>query len=109
VLSPRVAIREMDDARRRPEPSGELADPRNAMLPVIAALGGMLVPAAVYLLWLGGREVVAMQRLGFRNISSYAVVGVGVWLAFLASGVRPKAGVLVGSLILQFTLPRKAQ
>src|SRR5262249_3937174 len=36
--------------------SGELADPRKAMLPVIAALGGMLVPAAVYLLGLAGGE-----------------------------------------------------
>jgi Na+:H+ antiporter, NhaA family len=35
--------------------SGELADPRKALLPVVAALGGMVVPAAVYALWLGGR------------------------------------------------------
>src|SRR5262249_37400628 len=34
---------------------GELRDPRRAALPVVAALGGMLVPAAVYLaLQLGG-------------------------------------------------------
>jgi NhaA family Na+:H+ antiporter len=35
--------------------SGELADPRKALLPVVAALGGMAVPAAVYLLALWGR------------------------------------------------------
>lgn len=31
--------------------SGELSDPRQAILPIGAALGGMLVPAAIYLLW----------------------------------------------------------
>jgi NhaA family Na+:H+ antiporter len=35
--------------------SGELADPRKALLPVVAALGGMVVPAVVYALLLGGR------------------------------------------------------
>ena len=36
--------------------AGELADPRKALLPVVAALGGMIVPAALYALCLGGRE-----------------------------------------------------
>ncbi len=35
--------------------SGELRDPRKAVLPVVAALGGMAVPAALYALWLWGR------------------------------------------------------
>lgn len=35
---------------------GELRDPRQAGLPIAAALGGMLVPAGLYLLWLGGGE-----------------------------------------------------
>ena len=35
--------------------SGELADPRKALLPVMAAVGGMVVPAAVYALCLWGR------------------------------------------------------
>lgn len=35
--------------------SGELADPRKALLPVIAALGGMVVPAVVYSLAIWGR------------------------------------------------------
>ena len=34
---------------------GELADPRKALLPVMAAVGGMVVPAAVYALGLWGR------------------------------------------------------
>jgi NhaA family Na+:H+ antiporter len=35
--------------------SGELADPRKALLPVVAAVGGMIVPAALYALCLWGR------------------------------------------------------
>jgi NhaA family Na+:H+ antiporter len=34
--------------------AGELRDPRTAMLPVLAALGGMLVPAAIYAAWTAG-------------------------------------------------------
>jgi NhaA family Na+:H+ antiporter len=34
--------------------SGELADPRKVLLPVVAALGGMVVPGAVYALLLAG-------------------------------------------------------
>ena len=33
---------------------GELREPRNAVLPVVAALGGMLVPAAIFLLFQHG-------------------------------------------------------
>src|SRR6476660_1617752 len=36
--------------------SGELADPRKALLPIVAAVGGMVVPAVLYLLCMGGRE-----------------------------------------------------
>jgi NhaA family Na+:H+ antiporter len=35
--------------------SGELSDPRKALLPVVAAVGGMVVPAAVYTLCLWDR------------------------------------------------------
>jgi Na+:H+ antiporter, NhaA family len=35
--------------------AGELRDPRKVMLPVVAALGGMVVPAAIYLLLQAGR------------------------------------------------------
>lgn len=34
--------------------AGELRDPRKALLPAAAALGGMIVPAAIYLLFLSG-------------------------------------------------------
>jgi NhaA family Na+:H+ antiporter len=35
--------------------SGELSDPRKALLPVVAAVGGMVVPAGLYALGLWGR------------------------------------------------------
>lgn len=34
--------------------TGELASLKKAALPVVAAIGGMVVPAAVYILWTGG-------------------------------------------------------
>jgi NhaA family Na+:H+ antiporter len=35
---------------------GDLRDPKTAALPIVAALGGMVVPAGIYLLVLGGGE-----------------------------------------------------
>jgi Na+:H+ antiporter, NhaA family len=151
--------------------TGELADPRKALLPVVAALGGMVVPSAVYLLYLWGRPgwhgwgvpmatdiafvvgfltlfgsrtpnglkillltlaiaddigailviavayntgisfaalglagggfglVLLMRWSGVRSVPAYVVVGAGIWLAFLKSGVHPTvAGVLLGLL-----------
>jgi NhaA family Na+:H+ antiporter len=151
--------------------AGELRDPRQAALPVMAALGGMLAPAGVYWLLQGGRPghegwgipmatdiafvvgllallgprvplglkilllslaiaddigavvVIAlfyskeislaalgasglglvasmlMNRIGVRSVPLYVVVGAGVWLALLQSGIHPTvAGVLLGLL-----------
>lgn len=149
--------------------AGELRDRKKAALPAVAALGGMIVPAAVYLLFqwgqpgergwgiamatdiafvvgflglLGSRVpsglkifllslaivddigavlVIAvfytgdiswlalgwasvgfavtylLNRIGVRQVPVYIVVGVGIWLAFLKSGIHPTvAGVLLG-------------
>ncbi|MBW3562028.1 MAG: Na+/H+ antiporter NhaA [Actinobacteria bacterium] len=35
---------------------GELSDPREAVMPAVAAVGGMVVPALIYLLFAGGTE-----------------------------------------------------
>jgi NhaA family Na+:H+ antiporter len=154
--------------------AGELNDPRKAALPVVAALGGMLVPAGLYMAMVGWRvgepefrgwgipmatdiafvvgilallgqripfglkilllslaiaddiaAVVviavfyssglnwtmlglaglglvltsALNRLGVRSLAVYIFVGIGVWLAFLHSGVHPTmTGVLLGLL-----------
>ncbi|MDJ0953345.1 MAG: Na+/H+ antiporter NhaA [Acidimicrobiia bacterium] len=40
---------------------GELRDPKKAALPAIAALGGMIVPAAIYLLFVAGQGGEATQ------------------------------------------------
>ena len=151
--------------------AGELRDPRKAALPIVAALGGMIVPAGMYLLlqsgqpgqsgWgvpvatdiafvagflalLGSRVPASLKimlmslaiaddigailliaffystdisfvalgfaaagfgvtyifnRIGVRQVSIYFLVGAGIWLAFLKSGVHPTvAGVLLGFL-----------
>lgn len=151
--------------------AGELRDPKKAALPAVAALGGMIGPALIFLLlqwntpgaagWgvpiatdiafvvalvavfgkrvpvglkvfilslaiaddIGAVIVIALfytseiallplgfaaagfgltyffNRIGVRRVPVYVVVGAGIWLAFLASGVHPTvAGVMLGLL-----------
>lgn len=151
--------------------AGELRDPRKAALPIMAALGGMVAPAAIYLLFQRGKPgepgwgipmatdiafvvgflallgsrvplglkilllslaiaddigaifVIALfysknislgflaiaavgfgvmflcNRIGIRRVPIYVVIGAGIWLAFLKSGVHPTvAGVMLGLL-----------
>ena len=42
---------------------GELRDPKRAALPVAAAIGGMVIPAGVYLLMQGGVPVTSIESL----------------------------------------------
>ena len=161
--------------------TGELRDPRRAALPVIAAVGGMVVPALLYVVVnLGSEDVrgwgvpmatdiafalgvltlaarsapaslkpflltlaivddigaivvialfyssgisggpllvaaalfaitVILQRLDVRATLVYVALGIGVWLAFVASGVHPTiAGVILGLLTpsVPFQRPR---
>jgi NhaA family Na+:H+ antiporter len=151
--------------------AGELRDPKKAALPIMAALGGMVAPATIYLLLQGGQSgesgwgipmatdiafvvgflallgrrvplglkilllslaiaddigavlviaifystevsfaalgfaalgfaaIFCLNRIGVRPVSIYFIVGAGIWLAFLKSGVHPTvAGVLLGLL-----------
>ena len=151
---------------------GELSSPRQAILPIVAAIGGMALPAGFYLLFnssgparagwgipmatdiafalgvlslLGKRAplslkifltavaivddlgavlvialfytseiawisllfaalflvaLIAMNRLGVRNPLVYALLGIGLWVAFLKSGVHATiAGVLLAMTI----------
>jgi NhaA family Na+:H+ antiporter len=156
--------------------AGELRDRRKAALPIVAAVGGMIVPAVIYLLFqrgepgqsgwgipvatdiafvagiltlfgsrvpaslkimlmslaivddigailliaifystdiswlalalafLGLATTYVFNRVGIRLVSVYVVVGAGVWLAVLKSGVHPT----VAGVVLGFMTPAKA-
>jgi len=151
--------------------AGELREPRKAVLPAMAAVGGMVVPAAIFLAMQWGRPgaagwgvpiatdiafvvalisvlgarvppglkimilamaiaddigaviviaifytseisltalavaglgfllTAAFNRIGVRRVPVYVIVGIGIWLAFLQSGIHPVvAGVMLGLL-----------
>ena len=75
---------------------GELRDPRRAALPIVAALGGMVVPAAVYLALQGGGP--AARGWGIPMATDIAFV-VGC-LALLGPRVPPGLRVMLLSLAI---------
>ena len=75
---------------------GELHDPRRAAVPVVAALGGMITPALIYLLIAGGLGAEAARGWGIPMATDIAfVVGVAALL-----GPRVPAGAKIFILTL---------
>jgi NhaA family Na+:H+ antiporter len=81
---------------RREIRSGVLADPREAALPVIAAVGGIVLPAAVYLLV--NRSAAALPGWAVPTATDIAFA-VGV-LALLGSRVPPGLRILLLALAI---------
>ena len=156
---------------------GELSSLKKALLPIIAAIGGMIFPAAIYLIFnAGGKRqsgwaipiatdiafvmgilillkntipqslrifitalaivddigavvviaifytssismialctgiifvflLIALNILGVKNLAVYIILGVGLWFAFLLSGIHTT----VAGVILAFTIPTKSK
>lgn len=78
---------------RREMTSGRLADPRAAALPVIAAIGGMLAPAAIYLLINRGPAAAGWAVPTATDIAF--VLGI---LALLGERVPPPLRVFIAAL-----------
>ncbi len=81
---------------RRELHAGELSDPRRAALPAIAAVGGMLAPAVIYMLAAGGGS--ASRGWGVPMATDIAFA-VGV-LALLGRRVPPALRVLLLALAI---------
>jgi Na+/H+ antiporter NhaA len=65
-------------------PGGALASPRRALVPIAAAVGGMIVPALIYVALASTRGPAALLR-------GWAVIGPGAlaWTALYAGGMHP--------------------
>lgn len=77
---------------------GDLRQPRAALFPVIAAFGGMLVPALIFLWFASGVSPEAMRGWGIPMATDIAFV-VGI-MALLGSRVPPAAKLFVLALAI---------
>ncbi|MFQ5556747.1 MAG: Na+/H+ antiporter NhaA, partial [Acidimicrobiales bacterium] len=68
--------------------TGDLRTPQKAALPVVAALGGMIVPAAIFLLWNGGTETSVGWGVPMATDIAFALAVLGVVGRGLPSGLR---------------------
>ncbi len=75
---------------------GELRDPRKAALPIVAALGGMIVPAGIYLLVQGGQP----GQSGWGVPVGTDIAFVAGFLALLGSRVPPSLKIMLMSLAI---------
>ena len=68
--------------------AGDLRDPRRAALPVVAAIGGMVVPALVYVLWNLGTDRLEGWAVPTATDIAFAVAVLAVISTHLPSGLR---------------------
>lgn len=69
--------------------AGDLRDPQRAMLPVAAAVGGMVAPALVYVLWnLGGDGALEGWAIPTATDIAFAVAVLAVISTHLPAGLR---------------------
>lgn len=76
-----------------------IADDIGAVLVIAVFYSTNISLPALGLAALGFAVIYVFNRIGVRRVPIYVVVGAGIWLAFLKSGVHPTvAGVLLGLL-----------
>lgn len=68
--------------------AGDLRDPRRAALPVIAAVGGMVVPAVIFVLWNLGTDDLVGWAIPTATDIAFAVAILAVISTHLPSGLR---------------------
>lgn len=68
--------------------AGDLRDPRRAALPVAAAVGGMVVPALVFLAWNAGGDALRGWAVPTATDIAFAVAVLAVISTHLPSGLR---------------------
>jgi NhaA family Na+:H+ antiporter len=68
--------------------AGELSDPRRAALPVVAAVGGMIVPALVYVAVNAGHDTLSGWAIPTATDIAFAVAVLALISSHLPSGLR---------------------
>ena len=68
--------------------AGELRDPRRAALPVAAAVGGMVLPALLYVAWNAGNDTLRGWAIPTATDIAFAVAVLAVISSHLPSGLR---------------------
>jgi NhaA family Na+:H+ antiporter len=67
---------------------GELASPKKALLPAVAALGGMLIPAAIYLVFNAGTEASRGWGVPMATDIAFSLGAIAVFGKRLPLGIR---------------------
>jgi Na+/H+ antiporter NhaA len=85
-----------------------IVDDIGALLVIALAYSGDLSPAALLVAAGLSGVVLALRRAGVRSGVPYLVVGIGIWLSMLQSGVHPTiAGVAMGLLATAYPPARR--